>query len=70
MALALRGPQFVTPEVNVADFQLAADLDLRVTMHAGDGYWGKSGPIRKMHADGCSPTASLTCTAARWVTTS
>lgn len=52
MALALRGPQFVTPEVNVADFRLAADLDLRVTMHAGDGYWGKSGPIRKLDADG------------------
>lgn len=52
MALALRGPQFVTPEVNVLDFRLAADLDLRVTMHAGDGYWGKSGPIHKMNADG------------------
>ena len=52
MALALRGPQFVTPEVNVLDFRLAADLDLRVTMHAGDGYWGKSGPIHKLAADG------------------
>ncbi len=52
MALALRGPQFVTPEVNVHDFHLAADLDLRVTVHVGDGYWGKSGPIRKMKDDG------------------
>jgi 5-methylthioadenosine/S-adenosylhomocysteine deaminase len=52
MALALRGPQFTQPEVNTRDFQLAADLDLRVTVHVGDGYWGKSGPIRKMHAEG------------------
>ncbi len=52
MALALRGPQFVTPDVNRQDFRLAADLDLRVTMHAGDGYWGKSGPIHKLAADG------------------
>lgn len=52
MALALRGPQFVTPEVNQHDFRLADDLDLRVTVHVGDGYWGKSGPIRKMKADG------------------
>lgn len=52
MALALRGPQFTTPEVNARDFQLAADLDLRVTVHVGDGYWGKSGPIRKLKEDG------------------
>lgn len=52
MALALRGPQFTTPEVNAHDFQLAKDLDLRVTVHVGDGYWGKSGPIRKLKEDG------------------
>lgn len=52
MALALRGPQFVVPEVNTHDFQLAQELDLRVTVHVGDGYWGKSGPIRKLKADG------------------
>jgi cytosine/adenosine deaminase-related metal-dependent hydrolase len=52
MALALRGPQFTTPDVNRADFELARDLDLRVTVHVGDGYWGKSGPIRKLSEDG------------------
>ena len=52
MALALRGPQFTTPEVNAHDFRLAQDLDLRVTVHVGDGYWGKSGPIRKLKDDG------------------
>lgn len=52
MALALRGPQFTTPEVNAHDFRLAHDLDLRVTVHVGDGYWGKSGPIRQLKRDG------------------
>ncbi|MFN8189125.1 MAG: amidohydrolase family protein [Nocardioidaceae bacterium] len=52
MALALRGPQFTTPEVNAHDFRLAQDLDLRVTVHVGDGYRGKSGPIRKLRDDG------------------
>jgi 5-methylthioadenosine/S-adenosylhomocysteine deaminase len=52
MALALRGPQFTTPEVNAHDFALARDLDLRVTVHVGDGYWGKSGPILKLQKDG------------------
>ena len=52
MAMALRGPQFTTPEVNAYDFALARDLDLRVTVHVGDGYWGKSGPILKLQRDG------------------
>jgi len=47
-----RGPQFTTPEVNRHDFALAKDLDLRVTVHVGDGYWGKSGPIHKLKDDG------------------
>jgi cytosine/adenosine deaminase-related metal-dependent hydrolase len=52
MAMALRGPQFTTPEVNRQDFELARDLDLRVTVHVGDGYWGKSGPILALQRDG------------------
>ena len=52
MAMALRGPQFTLPEVNAYDFALAKDLDLRVTVHVGDGYWGKSGPILKLQKDG------------------
>ncbi|NEM92352.1 amidohydrolase family protein [Galbitalea soli] len=52
MAMALRGPQFTTPEVNRHDFALANDLDLRITVHVGDGYWGKSGPILKLRDDG------------------
>lgn len=52
MAMALRGPQFTLPEVNRHDFALANDLDLRITVHVGDGYWGKSGPILKLRDDG------------------
>ena len=52
MALALRGPQFCTREVNRLDFELARDLDLDVTVHVGDGYWGKSRPIEKLKEDG------------------
>lgn len=52
MALALRGPQFCTPEANLHDFNLAKELDLDVTVHVGDGYWGKSGPILALQRDG------------------
>jgi len=52
MALALRGPQFTTPEINLHDFRLAKELDLDVTVHVGDGYWGKSGPILALQRDG------------------
>lgn len=52
MALALRGPQFCTEDVNRHDFALARDLDLRVTVHVGDGEWGKSRPIEKLQRDG------------------
>jgi len=52
MALALRGPQFATHEVNRGDFALARDLDLRVTVHVGDGEWGKSRPIEVLQRDG------------------
>ena len=70
MALALRGPQFATEETNRGDFALANDLDLRVTVHVGDGDWGKSGRSRSWSATGCCPTAPPTSTATRWATTS
>jgi 5-methylthioadenosine/S-adenosylhomocysteine deaminase len=45
MALALRGPQFTTDAVTEHDFALAAELDLDITMHVGDGELGKTRPI-------------------------
>jgi cytosine/adenosine deaminase-related metal-dependent hydrolase len=52
MAIALRGPQFTTPEVNAHDYALATELDLPITVHVGDGEWGRSGPVRGLHRDG------------------
>jgi cytosine/adenosine deaminase-related metal-dependent hydrolase len=52
MALALRGPQFASEETNRGDFALANDLGLRVTVHVGDGAWGKIRPINILERDG------------------
>lgn len=52
MAIALRGPQFTTPEVNTHDYALARELDLPITVHVGDGEWGRSGPVRRLHGEG------------------
>ena len=45
LALAPRGPQFATKDVTLADFALARDLDIPVTVHVGDGAWGRSKPL-------------------------
>jgi 5-methylthioadenosine/S-adenosylhomocysteine deaminase len=45
MALAIRGPQFTTDEVSRHDLELAAELDLDVTVHVGDGELGKTRPL-------------------------
>lgn len=40
MAAAVRGPQFSTLDVTEHDMRMARDLDLRITVHVGDGDWG------------------------------
>ena len=52
MALAIRGPQFTTEEVARQDWALARELDLRVTVHVGDGEFGKTRPIEWMRNEG------------------
>ncbi|MCW2978287.1 MAG: hypothetical protein JWO14_14 [Solirubrobacterales bacterium] len=52
MAIALRGPQYATRDVNRADYALARELDLRITVHVGDGDFGKEGPVRWLHEAG------------------
>ena len=52
MALAIRGPQFTTEEVARHDWALARELDLRVTVHVGDGEFGKTRPIEWMKNEG------------------
>ena len=48
MAMALRGPQFATLDITESDLALARELGLAVTMHCGDGEWGRSGPVQQM----------------------
>ena len=52
LALAPRGPQFATKEVTLHDFDLAKELDIPVTVHVGDGAWGKSLPVLWMDEHG------------------
>lgn len=52
LALAPRGPQFATPEATLQDFALATELGIPVTVHVGDGVWGKSRPVEWLQAHG------------------
>jgi 5-methylthioadenosine/S-adenosylhomocysteine deaminase len=52
MAMAVRGPQFATLEVTEHDLRLARELGLPVTMHVGDGEWGRSRPVTKLKKQG------------------
>ena len=52
LALAPRGSQFATKEATLKDFALAAEVDIPVTVHVGDGTWGKSLPVRWMLENG------------------
>jgi cytosine/adenosine deaminase-related metal-dependent hydrolase len=53
MMLALRGPQWSTLNVTQHDFELARELDVRITVHVGDGLWGlRTQPILRLHERG------------------
>ena len=52
MALALRGPQFTTKDVTRSDYRLAQELGCRITVHVGDGEWGRSRPIAWLRDEG------------------
>ncbi|GHJ38479.1 amidohydrolase family protein [Streptomyces sp. TS71-3] len=52
MAMALRGPQFATMDVTESDLRLARELGLPVTLHVGDGEWGRSRPVTRMRERG------------------
>jgi cytosine/adenosine deaminase-related metal-dependent hydrolase len=41
LAFAARGPQYAMEEAGVHDFELAKELGVRITVHAGDGEFGK-----------------------------
>jgi cytosine/adenosine deaminase-related metal-dependent hydrolase len=52
MAMALRGPQFATLDITEDDLRFARELGLPVTMHVGDGEWGRSRPVTQMKKRG------------------
>lgn len=52
LAFAARGPQYVTPEVDVHDLEMAKKLGVRVTVHAGDGEFGKRRGVAWMYENG------------------
>jgi cytosine/adenosine deaminase-related metal-dependent hydrolase len=52
LCLAPRGNQFATMEVTRADWQLADELDIRISCHAGDGDWGRNRPIAALAEHG------------------
>jgi 5-methylthioadenosine/S-adenosylhomocysteine deaminase len=52
MAMALRGPQFARHDITIDDFKLARGLGTRITVHVGDGEWGKNRPVAWMHENG------------------
>jgi 5-methylthioadenosine/S-adenosylhomocysteine deaminase len=45
LAMALRGPQFATKETTLIDYRLAREVGTRITVHVGDGEWGRSRPV-------------------------
>ncbi|OLT23147.1 hypothetical protein BJF78_07230 [Pseudonocardia sp. CNS-139] len=52
LAFAARGPQFATHDVTIQDWKLVRELGVPVTVHAGDGEWGRSRPIEWMRDHG------------------
>ena len=63
-ALAPQGPEFVSFETTKAQWQLARELDARITVHVGVGTAGKSGKLREMGKAGLlkDDTTYIHCT--------
>jgi cytosine/adenosine deaminase-related metal-dependent hydrolase len=45
MGMALRGPQYATESVTIDDWALARDIGALISVHVGDGAWGKNRPV-------------------------
>ncbi len=53
LMMAARGPQHTTPETSAADWQLARELGIRITVHAGEGAWSlRHQPVLRLHEQG------------------
>lgn len=52
LAFAARGPQFTPGQTAIDDWMLGRELGLRITVHVGDGEWGRSAPVKFLHERG------------------
>ena len=52
LALALRGPEFTTMDVVRHDWNLARELEARITVHVGVSSYGFSGGVKRMYEEG------------------
>jgi 5-methylthioadenosine/S-adenosylhomocysteine deaminase len=52
LAVGARGPQYATPEVTLQDWELIREVGVPVTVHVGDGEWGKNRPVAWMREHG------------------
>lgn len=49
LSLASRGPQFTTMQNVLDEFSLARELDAFVSVHVGDGAWGRNYPVKQLY---------------------
>lgn len=52
MGMALRGPQYAAPDVTIDDWALARELDVLISVHVGDGAWGRNRPVAWLAENG------------------
>ena len=52
MAMGIRGPMYSSEEVVLGDYALAREIDARVTVHVGDGEFGKNRHVIWMNEKG------------------
>ncbi|MCE4546073.1 MULTISPECIES: amidohydrolase family protein [unclassified Caballeronia] len=52
LGMALRGPQYATREVTRDDWALARELGALISVHVGDGAWGKGRPVEWLMQNG------------------
>ncbi|OKH94154.1 amidohydrolase family protein [Streptomyces uncialis] len=52
MGMALRGPQYATKDVTLDDWALARELGVLISVHVGDGAWGRDRPVAWLAENG------------------
>ncbi len=52
LGFAARGPQFATRPTTLLDWELARRVGCPITVHVGDGEWGKTRPVAWLYENG------------------